>query len=323
MFEIVGVKTRRINAASSSSAISAASPRSRTKPGSDGDKGLVDTSSKTENCTNEKNNDVENDDDDEMKFILPHHHHSSSFTSNNSPSRPLGTSTRRRLLSSPITTLSTWYMSQMHTHELRTKFVTSGILAVVGDICAQTAAHSMIIPPVGVGGTGAEAVLQLDKQRMVAMFIDGLVCTGPLLHYVYEFYEYVLPTGGGHGHGGNEADNLPTSTNNNDSSSKRGPMFAALVQVLFDNFIMCIVYIAVLMVFTGILEGRASLIKHELMNDLVPAIKVSWRVSAMGYAPMQFLSFHYLPRKLRVLAVNSLDVVWVTVMSYVTHRNRH
>jgi hypothetical protein len=77
------------------------------------------------------------------------------------------------------------------------------------------------------------------------------------------------------------------------------------------------------MVFTGILEGRASLIKHELMNDLVPAIKVSWRVSAMGYAPMQFLSFHYLPRKLRVLAVNSLDVVWVTVMSYVTHRNRH
>jgi hypothetical protein len=77
------------------------------------------------------------------------------------------------------------------------------------------------------------------------------------------------------------------------------------------------------MVFTGILEGRASLIKHELMNDLIPAVKVSWRVSAMGYAPMQFLSFHYLPRKLRVLAVNSLDVVWVTVMSYVTHRNRH
>jgi hypothetical protein len=316
MFEIVGVKTRRINAASSS-AISAASPRSRTKPG-DGDKGLVDTSS-NESCTNEKN-DVEND-DDEMKFILPHHHHS-SFSSNNSPSRPLGASTRRRLLSSPITTISTWYMSQMHTHELRTKFITSGILAVVGDICAQTAAHSMIPP---VGGTTGEAVYQLDKQRMVAMFIDGLVCTGPLLHYVYEFYEYVLPTGGGgHGHGGNEADNLPTSTNNNDnSSSKRGPMFAALVQVLFDNFIMCIVYIAVLMVFTGILEGRASLIKHELMNDLVPAVKVSWRVSAMGYAPMQFLSFHYLPRKLRVLAVNSLDVVWVTVMSYVTHRNRH
>lgn len=192
----------------------------------------------------------------------------------------------------------------------------------MGDICAQTAAHSMIPT---VGGVGGE-VLRLDNQRMVAMFIDGLVCTGPLLHYVYEFYEYVLPTGGG-GHGGNTSEdsgsNLPTSTNNNDNSNKRGPMFAALVQVLFDNFIMCIVYITVLMVFTGILEGRASLIKHELMNDLIPAVKVSWRVSAMGYAPMQFLSFHYLPRNLRVLAVNSLDVVWVTVMSYVTHRNRH
>lgn len=197
-------------------------------------------------------------------------------------------------------------------------------LRQVGDICAQTAAHSMIPTVEGVGGE----VLQLDKRRMVAMFVDGLVCTGPLLHYVYELYEYVLPTGGG-GHGGNVSEdggsNLPTGANNNDddSNNKRGPMFAALVQVLFDNFIMCIVYITVLMVFTGILEGRASLIKHELMNDLIPAVKVSWRVSAMGYAPMQFLSFHYLPRKLRVLAVNSLDVVWVTVMSYVTHRNRH
>lgn len=124
MFEIVGVKTRRINAAASS-AISAASPRSRNNMG-DGDKGgLLDT--KIESCNSDNEDNVN---DDEMKFILPHHHHSQS--SNNSPSRPLGTNSRRRLLSSPISTISTWYMSQMHTHELRTKFVTSGILAVVG-----------------------------------------------------------------------------------------------------------------------------------------------------------------------------------------------
>ena len=124
MFEIVGVKTRRINASSSSSAISAASPRSRNNMG-DGDKGLLDT--KIESCNSDNEDNV--NDDDEMKFILPHHH---SHSSNNSPSRPLGTNSRRRLLSSPITTISTWYMKQMHTHELRTKFVTSGILAVVG-----------------------------------------------------------------------------------------------------------------------------------------------------------------------------------------------
>jgi hypothetical protein len=121
MFEIVGVKTRRINAASSSSAISAASPRSRNNNMGDGDKGLLDT--KIESCNIDNEDNV--NDDDEMKFILPHHH-------SHSPSRPLGTNGRRRLLSSPITTISTWYMSQMHTHELRTKFVTSGILAVVG-----------------------------------------------------------------------------------------------------------------------------------------------------------------------------------------------
>lgn len=39
----------------------------------------------------------------------------------------------------------------------------------------------------------------------------------------------------------------------------------------------------------------------------------------MGYVPVQLSLFLYLPQKLRVLAVNFLDVIWVTVMSYVTH----
>lgn len=210
-----------------------------------------------------------------------------------------------KLRTAPIEAFGKWYMNQINAHELRTKFISAGVLSLVGDVCAQNARRYF---------DDSASTTWLDKQRLVAMFLEGLLCTGPLLHFVYEMYERVLPT-----HGmTNENGDIDTSP-----SAKRKMLLASAAHVVFDNFIMCIVYIAVLMVATAIMEGKTSLIRHELAHDLIPALKVSWKVSIMGYAPMQFLSFHFLPRKLRVLAVNSLDVVWVTVMSYVTHRNRH
>ena len=68
---------------------------------------------------------------------------------------------------------------------------------------------------------------------------------------------------------------------------------------------MIIPYIAILMITTGILEGR------HLVS--VPR-KLKWKASLLGIAPLQLLSFHFLPMKLRVLAVNLLDVIWVTVI---------
>ena len=210
-----------------------------------------------------------------------------------------------KLRLSPLEAIGKWYMNQINAHELRTKFISAGVLSLVGDVCAQNARRYL---------DDSASTTYIDKQRLVAMFLEGLLCTGPLLHFVYELYERVLPTHGVVNENG-EIDKSP--------SAKRKMLMASAAHVLFDNFIMCIVYIAVLMVATAIMEGKVSLIRHELSHDLIPALKVSWKVSIMGYAPMQFLSFHFLPRKLRVLAVNSLDVVWVTVMSYVTHRNRH
>ncbi|KAL3760594.1 hypothetical protein ACHAWU_006545 [Discostella pseudostelligera] len=210
-----------------------------------------------------------------------------------------------KLRISPLEAIGKWYMNQINTHELRTKFISAGILSLVGDMCAQNARRYL---------DNSASTTWLDKQRLVAMFCEGFLCTGPLLHFVYELYERVLPTHAVVNEDG-EIDKSP--------KAKRKLLFASAAHVLFDNFVMVIVYIAVLMVATAVMEGKTSLIRHELAHDLIPALKVSWKVSIMGYAPMQFLSFHFLPRKLRVLAVNSLDVVWVTVMSYVTHRNRH
>ncbi|KAL9182812.1 hypothetical protein ACHAXT_004091 [Thalassiosira profunda] len=198
-------------------------------------------------------------------------------------------------------------MQQLETHELTTKFVSSGVLSFVGDFFAQKIEHRMQAKEQIIGGVFAAA---LDKRRLVAMFVDGLICTGPLLHYIYEMYERILPT-------------QTYVGQMEDESAARRRLLATLAHVLFDNFIMVFFYVGVLMVSTAMMEGRTSAIPQELRHDLLPAVKVSWKVSIGGYIPLQLLSFHYLPRKLRVLAVNVLDVVWVTVMSYMTHRNRH
>ncbi|ACI64733.1 predicted protein, partial [Thalassiosira pseudonana CCMP1335] len=178
-------------------------------------------------------------------------------------------------------TIAKWYMNQMEHHELRTKCVSAGILGVVGDVCAQEVGR----------------YFGLDKQRMLAMFFDGLLTTGPLLHFQQQQLDK--------------------------ASITRKRFLTALVHVSFDNFIMAVLYVFLMMVATAIFEGRYLHIPHELQHDFVPAVKASWTASLCGLAPMQLMSFHFLPMELRVLAVNVQDVIWVTVMSYVTHRNRH
>jgi len=57
---------------------------------------------------------------------------------------------------------------------------------------AQKVGHYIHAKSVGsssAAGIGVNALLKLDKRRMIALFIDGLIVEGSLLHYVYEFYE--------------------------------------------------------------------------------------------------------------------------------------
>ncbi|KAL7457386.1 hypothetical protein ACHAWC_008955 [Mediolabrus comicus] len=197
---------------------------------------------------------------------------------------------RRSILPS----MMSWYMSNMEKHELATKCLSTGCLAMFGDVCAQ-----------GIGqylANGNPFANKLDKLRMIAMFADGTLCTGPLLHYAYELYEKVWPI--------------------YDSDGNRR-LLPTLAHVLFDNFIMIVAYISLMMFSTALVEGRYQGIPHEFTHDLIPNIKTSYKASVFGLMWIQLISFYWLPVKLRVLAVNVIDIVWVIVMSFVTHLNRH
>jgi hypothetical protein len=73
---------------------------------------------------------------------------------------------------------------------------------------------------------------------------------------------------------------------------------------------------------TAVLEGHYETIPDELRNDFVSAVRASWKSSFL-LAPAQLFSFVVLPKEFRVLAVNVQDIVWVAVVSYATHLNRH
>ncbi|KAL7550444.1 hypothetical protein ACHAWF_013679 [Thalassiosira exigua] len=84
-----------------------------------------------------------------------------------------------RFLFSPASTVTRWYLSQLDSHELRTKFFSSGALSAVGNVVAQKVTQRMLA---STSGATAVAVGRLDGRRIFAMLLDGLLCTGPLLH---------------------------------------------------------------------------------------------------------------------------------------------
>eukprot|EP00804_Cyclotella_cryptica_P001250 CCRYP_012742-RA/>CCRYP_012742-RA protein AED:0.12 eAED:0.12 QI:42/1/1/1/0.66/0.57/7/5331/850 len=215
---------------------------------------------------------------------------------------PRSESTRTR-------SLSKWYMDQMKNHELLTQTITAGILGIIGDIFAQCVEHYVHR---GSSASSHHDILSwlstLDKQRTFAMFGDGLI-TGPLLHYVYELYETLLPIP-------EMEESDPPSFN-----KPRKRFIMSTAHVLIDNSIMAGFYVFLTMCTTAVLEGHYETIPYELKHDFVSALKASW-ASSVGLAPMQLLSFIYLPKELKVLAVNVQDIIWVAVISYATHLNR-
>lgn len=210
-----------------------------------------------------------------------------------------------------------WYAAQLETNPVRSKSLTAGALAVVGDVLAQI---------IEFGSDVRDSDIMFDRRRIFAMFIEGSCVSGPMLHFVFEFYEYVIPI---HCvdecmHKENESlmnndlslpdDELDTKNELEYAVSKR-QYLAALLHVAFDQVIMAFPYVGGMMICTALVEGHGDDLAEELEEEYMNNVKASW-VAALGLAPIQFLSFRYLPATLRVLAVNLQDIVWVMVMSY-------
>jgi len=206
--------------------------------------------------------------------------------------------------------LATAYMTLLHQNPMMTKSLSAGIIRIMGDFMAQNLEfllltkknntnHHQVSDPTSTS-TGERRIrkkMKYDRRRGVSVCLDGVLISGPLMHLAYGVFENVLPSA---------------------SSS-----LAAVSHVFADAVLLDSIFVATTLIVTGLVEGykwRQEL-WPQMKRDYLPTLTASW-VTSIGLLPLQFVAFRYLPVTLRVLAVNCVDVIWDTVVSFIAHRNR-
>jgi len=150
-----------------------------------------------------------------------------------------------------------------------------------------------------------------DLRRGIAFLIEGLVLSGPLMHWAYNFLEEIIPVGS------------PLDSRDNEKRQKCGRSFAALAHVVADSIVLDPFFIGIAIAFTGILEGHSvwKTIIPQFKTDYIPTIKASF-LTSLSLLPLEFVCFRWLPVDYRSLSVNIIDVIWDGVISFMTHRAR-
>jgi len=204
---------------------------------------------------------------------------------------------------------SSWYMTKLETRPLFTKCITGGIIGFLGDLGAQFFAHALEEGCASkkegdVAGLAVEhkSGLQYDVRRGMSVLAFSMFFSGPVLHYSYDLFEWLLPV----------------------SKMPKGfRTLASSAHVLADALILDSLFVASNMLVTGVLEG------YKLKDDIIPqfqtdylgTLKASLGMSAV-LAPYQLCCFRLLPPSLRVLAVNFSDVAWDGLVNYKSHMGR-
>jgi hypothetical protein len=206
------------------------------------------------------------------------------------------------VLTTSFSKVSTFYTLQLFAFPLITKAVTAAIVASIGDFGAQWFGERIRAREQGetITSTSFNSLIQkYDVRRGLSVFTDGLLVSGPILHFAYNWLERMIPV-----HGSSAAASL-----------------AALSHVVFDEIIMNSLFVAVAFVTTGIGEGRVRDIRSQFKEDYIPTVKASWTCSIV-LIPIEFVCFRFLPLSFRVLGMNVVDIYWGAMISFMAHRNR-
>jgi Mpv17 / PMP22 family len=197
-------------------------------------------------------------------------------------------------------------------YPLVTKSITSGVIGTVADYMAQKVEYNheqkqqnqrqqqqqqdspqqqqLLQPPLQH---------RYDARRGASRMADGCFASGPMMHFAYEFMEHVLPI----------------------AASSHSTM-AAIMHVLADTLLLDSIFVATTFLSTGILEGYApKQLLGQFRKDYIPTIKVGWMTSFL-VMPIEVACFRFFPLSFRVLAVDMIDILWDSVMSFMMHRNR-
>jgi hypothetical protein len=86
------------------------------------------------------------------------------------------------------------YLDLLETHELVTKCLTAGAIGILGDALAQNFEFLTQGEHNNHGSaTRPTDVLIYDKLRLFGIFFESTFLSGPLMHYAYDYLEYLVP----------------------------------------------------------------------------------------------------------------------------------
>jgi len=199
------------------------------------------------------------------------------------------------VLPSVLSQYFSWYIGRLEALPLVTKACSAAVVGFLGDTAAQQFEERTRIKREGP----TAAPIKYDVRRGLSIIADGLLLTGPFLHFVYDFLESLIPISG----------------------SALPPSLAALSQVLLDDIFVDSIFVASTILFTGIIEGYGKQTISQFKKDFIPTLKAGWATSLI-LMPLEFTCFRFLPVSFRVLGMNFVDIVWDGVLSYQVHKSR-
>ena len=197
--------------------------------------------------------------------------------------------------------ISQRYMTSLEEYPVLTKSLTTGIIQFFGDYAAQRYEQQQENEKKKTIHSGKD----YDLRRGLSLFADGLLLSGPLLHYCFEWME----------------DAWPTSDGGEDRVGLARPL-ATLCHVFVNDYIIDSVYITLSFVFTGVVEGYSlGAVAEIFRKDYGATVRASW-LTSLGLIPVEILCFGYLSLSFRVLAMNFVDLLWGAIVSFYSHRSR-
>jgi hypothetical protein len=161
----------------------------------------------------------------------------------------------------------------------------------------------------------------VDIRRIFGIFFECAFLSAPLMHYAYDFLEYLVPIHGIDSDGEQHvAQDQAESQKRNVESLKRWG--AAIFHVLSDIFLLGPFYVLFIMTSTSIFEGRIWSLRTDLLSNFLSTFKTSVVVS-LGFMPFQVSAFRVLPTQFRLLYINMQDIIWSAAVSFAAHKSRH
>ena len=193
------------------------------------------------------------------------------------------------------------YNALLATHPVKTKMVTSGVIAMLGEAgllsgscgfgVSRPLSHS---PPRRAGDAGCQLLFEdegFSVRRQLELGAMGFLLRGPALHAWYGFLSRAV-TGTG--------------------------ALAVAKRILLDQLVFAPVIVSCILSFLAVAQGQAGDIPRRMQEQVPGAVLNNWKV----WPAAQCLNFALVPVQHQVLFSNLVSVGWNGYLSWSANQER-